>query len=103
MQNPEKGIFLLCKTSNPGSVDLQDLPLGGHYRLMMVYEKIAGLATEWGTNDNLGLVVGATFPDALRRVRELAPQQWILAPVWVLRADLKTSLEADCVRTGWDC
>jgi uridine monophosphate synthetase len=101
MQDPEKGIFLLCKTSNPGSVDLQDLPLGGHYRLMMVYEKIAGLATEWGTNDNLGLVVGATFPDALRRVRELAPQQWFLAPgLGAQGADLKTALEAGLREDG---
>lgn len=76
---PHKGVFLLCKTANPGSVDLQDLPLGGHYRLTMVYEKVAGLATEWGTSSNLGLVVEADFPDALRRVREMAPQQWILA------------------------
>lgn len=101
MQNPEKGIFLLCKTSNPGSVDLQDLPLGGHYRLMMVYEKIAGLATEWGTNDNLGLVVGATFPDALRRVRELAPQQWFLAPgLGAQGADLIAALQAGLREDG---
>ena len=101
MQNPEKGIFLLCKTSNPGSVDLQDLPLGGHYRLMMVYEKIAGLATEWGTNDNLGLVVGATFPDALRRVRELAPQQWFLAPgLGAQGADLIAAMQAGLREDG---
>lgn len=101
MQDPEKGIFLLCKTSNPGSVDLQDLPLGGHYRLMMVYEKIAGLATEWGTNDNLGLVVGATFPDALRRVRELAPQGWFLAPgLGAQGADLTAALQAGLREDG---
>jgi uridine monophosphate synthetase len=80
MADPEKGIFLLCKTSNPGSVDLQDLPLGGHDRLLTVYEKVAGLAHAWGVKGNLGLVVGATFPDALRRVRQLAPDEWFLAP-----------------------
>lgn len=101
MENPEKGIFLLCKTSNAGSVDLQDLPLGGHYRLMMVYEKIAGLATEWGTNGNLGLVVGATFPDALRRVRQLTPDQWFLAPgLGAQGADLKTALSAGLREDG---
>ncbi len=101
MENPEKGIFLLCKTSNPGSVDLQDLPLGGHYRLMMVYEKIAGLATEWGTNGNLGLVVGATFPDALRRVRQLTPHQWFLAPgLGAQGADLNTALSAGLREDG---
>ena len=95
MADPEKGIFLLCKTSNPGSVDLQDLPLGGHYTLMMVYEKVAGLANEWGTYGNLGLVVGATFPDALRRVRQLAPDQWFLAPgLGAQGADLETAMRA---------
>ena len=101
MQDPEKGIFLLCKTSNAGSVDLQDLPLGGHYRLVMVYEKIAGLATEWGTNGNLGLVVGATFPDALRRVREAAPDQWFLAPgLGAQGADLKAAMRAGLREDG---
>jgi uridine monophosphate synthetase len=95
MADPEKGIFLLCKTSNPGSVDLQDLPLGGHYRLMTVYEKVAGLAHEWGAKGNLGLVVGATFPDALRRVRQLAPEQWFLAPgLGAQGADLAEAMQA---------
>ena len=95
MADPEKGIFLLCKTSNPGSVDLQDLPLGGHYRLMTVYEKVAGLANEWGESGNLGLVVGATYPDALRRVRQLAPEQWFLAPgLGAQGADLAAAMQA---------
>lgn len=95
LADPEKGIFLLCKTSNPGSVDLQDLPLGGYYRLMTVYEKVAGLAQEWGTNCCLGLVVGATFPEALQRVRQFAPDQWILAPgLGAQGADLKEAMRA---------
>ena len=95
LADPEEGIFLLCKTSNPGSVDLQDLPLGGYYRLMTVYEKVAGLAQEWGTNCCLGLVVGATFPEALQRVRQFAPDQWILAPgLGAQGADLKEAMRA---------
>jgi uridine monophosphate synthetase len=101
MTDPEKGIFLLCKTSNAGSVDLQDLPLGGHYRLTMVYEKVAGLATEWGAGDNIGLVVGATFPDALRRVRQAAPDQWFLAPgLGAQGADLKSAMRAGLRQDG---
>jgi uridine monophosphate synthetase len=101
MTDPEKGIFLLCKTSNPGSVDLQDLPLGGHYRLMMVYEKVAGLANEWGANCCLGLVVGATFPDALRRVRSLAPKQWLLVPgVGAQGGDLRAAMQAGLREDG---
>lgn len=101
MQDPSRGVFLLCKTSNSGSVDLQDLPLGGHYRLMMVYEKVAGLATEWGRNENVGLVVGATFPDALRRVRHHAPGSWILAPgLGAQGADLPAALRAGLREDG---
>lgn len=101
MQDPEKGVFLICKTSNPGSIDLQDLTLGGHYRLTTVYEKIAGLSTEWGTMNNLGLVVGATFPDALKRVRELAPYQWILAPgIGAKDGDLRAAMHAGLRKDG---
>lgn len=87
-----KGVFLLCKTSNPSAVELQDLELaqGG-----TLYERVAGLAGEWGSAQNLGLVVGATQPGSLRRVRELAPQNWILAPgVGAQGGDLRTTLQA---------
>ncbi len=101
MEDPEKGIFLLCKTSNPGSVDLQDLPLGGNDRLMMVYEKVAELAAEWDTGNNIGLVVGATFPEALGRVRQLAPKQWFLAPgLGAQGADLNEAMHAGLREDG---
>lgn len=91
----EKGVFLLCKTSNPGSVDLQDLPLGGDFDLMAVFEHIARLANNWGESDNIGLVVGATFPDALRKVRYHAPNAWILAPgVGTQGGDMASALQA---------
>ncbi len=82
--DPERGVFLLCKTSNPGAGDLQDSLLAeavpgieGEYH---VYEKVARLASGWNSRNNLGLVVGATHPEALRRVRIHAPDLWILAP-----------------------
>jgi len=74
---PEKGIFLLCKTSNPGSSDLQDLLLEGGE---LVYEHVARLALEWNSADNIGLVVGATHPQAMARVRAVNPTAWLLAP-----------------------
>jgi uridine monophosphate synthetase len=86
LEDPEHGVFLLCKTSNPGSGDLQDLPVA---RLpegfdvigsIAVYEAVALMASRWNVADNLGLVVGATHPAALERVRRLAPGMWILAP-----------------------
>ncbi len=85
LRDPEKGIFLLCKTSNPGSVDLQDrhlvpLPGDSYPTQMRVFEWIAQLARKWNENGNLGLVVGGTFPDELRVIRKLVPELWILAP-----------------------
>jgi uridine monophosphate synthetase len=84
--DPERGVFLLCKTSNPGAKDFQDLRLAEFHtgveagKSYYLYEKVAALAQEWNIKDNLGLVVGATQPDALNRVRLLAPDLWILAP-----------------------
>jgi uridine monophosphate synthetase len=85
LHDPGKGVFLLCKTSNPGSGDLQDLKLVPSAsdpapKQMRVFEWVAQLAQKWNVHGNLGLVVGATFPDELRAVRKIAPELWILAP-----------------------
>jgi len=86
LTDPEKGVFLLCKTSNPGAADIQDLLLQGPFLNIkegdeyILYEEVARLANAWNTSDNLGLVVGATQPEALKRVRVMAPDLWILAP-----------------------
>ena len=73
-----KGAFLLCRTSNPGGADLQAQRLENGDRL---FEHIARLAAgEWNKGGQLGLVVGATFPAELARVRELAPTLPLLIP-----------------------
>ncbi len=105
--DPERGVFLVCKTSNPGSTDLQDLTVDrssptwdgssthGSSSMALLYEHVALLAQQWNTNHNIGLVVGATQPEALRRVRLLSPELWILAPgVGVQGGDLEQALEA---------
>ncbi|MEI7847669.1 MAG: orotidine-5'-phosphate decarboxylase [Chloroflexota bacterium] len=92
LKNQEHGVFLLCKTSNPGSGDLQDLRLEDGD---LLYERVARLAQQWNTKNNIGLVVGATQPEALRRIRALAPHLWFLAPgVGVQGGDLETALTA---------
>jgi orotidine-5'-phosphate decarboxylase len=74
---PGKGVILLCRTSNPGGGDFQLLESGGE----RLFERIARLAAgEWNQEGELGLVVGATFPEELRRVRELAPMMPLLVP-----------------------
>jgi uridine monophosphate synthetase len=101
LSDPEHGVFLLCKTSNPGAHDLQDLllldmpELAGQTSRYHLYEKVALLAQVWNQQDNLGLVVGATQPEALRRVRYLTPDLWILAPgVGVQGGDLQAAVQA---------
>ncbi len=83
----DRGAFVLCHTSNPGATDLQTLPSPAR----PLYEAVARKAADWGT----GLVVGATYPEALARVRALAPQAWILLPgVGAQGGDLEAALAA---------
>jgi uridine monophosphate synthetase len=95
LDDPARGVFVLCKTSNPGSADLQDLRLTGEPGIQeKLYERVASLANNWSRYDNLGLVVGATQPQALAGVREKAPGLWILAPgVGAQGGDLKSALQ----------
>jgi uridine monophosphate synthetase len=94
LKDPARGVFLLCKTSNPGSGDFQDLTVHAAGSPLL-YEIVARRAAEWNVNDNLGLVAGATHPEALRRVRAAAPDLWILAPgVGAQGGDLHSTLAA---------
>ena len=80
LKDSARGCFILCKTSNPGAGDLQDLVLSGDPDGLLLYEKVAQLAQDWNSRGNVGLVVGATQPEALRRIRQAAPDLWFLAP-----------------------
>jgi uridine monophosphate synthetase len=94
----EKGVFLLCKTSNPGSGDLQDLTLESGLTL---YEHVAKLAQTWNTKNNIGLVVGATHIDAMKRVRAAAPDLWFLAPgVGAQGGELESALRVGLRKDG---
>ena len=83
--HPDRGVLLLCHTSNPGATDLQTLPCPDR----PLYEVVAEKGAAWGT----GLVVGATYPEALARVRALAPEAWILLPgIGAQGGDLEAAL-----------
>ena len=100
---PERGVFLLCKTSNPGSGDLQDISVVGADGRppLPLHEHVAHLAQSWNTNNNIGLVVGATHVDALKRVRAAAPDLWFLAPgVGAQGGELTSALRAGLRRDG---
>jgi orotidine-5'-phosphate decarboxylase len=90
-----RGLILLCRTSNPGGDDLQSQALAGGER---VYERVARLAAgDWHKGSQIGLVVGATYPAEIARVRELAPTLPLLIPgVGAQGGDAEAT-----VRAGW--
>jgi uridine monophosphate synthetase len=103
LKYPEKGVFLLCKTSNPGSGDLQDISVVGADGRppLPLFEHVAHLAQGWNTKNNIGLVVGATHIDAMKRVRTAAPDLWFLAPgVGTQGGDLESALQAGLRKDG---
>jgi orotidine-5'-phosphate decarboxylase len=76
-----KGAFLLCRTSNPGGDDLQNQRLAGLEGQPTLFEHIASLVQgPWNLNGQLGLVVGATYPTEIERVRKVAPTVPLLIP-----------------------
>lgn len=77
----EKGVIFLCRTSNPGARDFQDLLIhGGKGDEKPLYEVVAQRVQSWNKAGNCGLVVGATYPKELRAIRSLCPDMPILIP-----------------------
>ncbi len=72
----DKGVFILCRTSNKGAADFQDLHTNG----LALYETVARKAQEWNFYGNNGLVVGATYPEELKKVRSICPEMPLLIP-----------------------
>lgn len=98
LERNERGVFLLCKTSNPGAEDLQELQLLTGERL---YQRVIRLARNWNRFENLGLVMGATDIEALRQARSAAPELWILAPgVGAQGGDLQAAVVAGLREDG---
>jgi len=91
-------VFLLCKTSNPGSGDLQDLPLASG-DLLHIY--VAKLAQTWNTKNNVGLVVGATHPQIMSDIRASVPDMWFLAPgIGTQGGELESTLKSGLRKDG---
>jgi len=80
LEREEKGAFILCRTSNPGARDFQDLPVSDGGESRPLFEVVAEAAARWNTRGNAGLVVGATYPEELRRVRQICPEMTFLVP-----------------------
>jgi len=95
---PEKGVILLCRTSNPGGSDLQFLDVGGE----KLYERVARLvATEWNTTGQCALVVGATFPGEIERVRAITGDLPLLVPgIGAQGGDIEATVKAGRTAKG---
>jgi orotidine-5'-phosphate decarboxylase len=78
LKDPNRGVFVLCRTSNPGAAQMQDVMTAEG---IPYYQRVAKtVAAEWNTNGNCGLVVGATYPKELALVRDLVPELPLLIP-----------------------
>lgn len=86
----EKGIFVLVRTSNPGAGEFQDLQIEGK----PLYQVVAEHIKEWNTNGNVGVVVGATYPEELKTIREIVGDMPILIPgVGAQGGDIQTTVK----------
>ena len=94
----DKGVFLLCRTSNPGGSDLQFLDVGGQ----KLYEHVAEIvARDWNKNGQCGLVVGATYPGEIARVRRIVGEMPLLVPgIGAQGGDVEATLKAGRTACG---
>ncbi len=76
----DRGVFVVCRSSNPGSAQLQNLLVSEGGMTCTLYEYVAWRVRSWNQSGNCGLVVGATAPDELRRIRSLVPDLPLLIP-----------------------
>lgn len=110
-----KGIFVLCRTSNPGAGELQDLcwSVSINHKLakltgklsVTLFEQVAdNVTTNWNNSSNCGLVVGATYPAELQRVRQIVDDMPILIPGVGKQTEHKSQEEVvgEVVATGMD-
>ena len=94
----EQGAFILALTSNKGSEDFQYLVSSGR----PLYEHVVAKVLKWNTKKNIGLVVGATHPGELKRIRSMAPELPILIPgVGAQSGDLEAAVRYGCDREGF--
>jgi orotidine-5'-phosphate decarboxylase len=89
INHQNKGVFILCRTSNKGATDFQNLHTNG----LPLYEAVARKAKEWNAYGNIGLVVGATYPEELKKVRSICPEMPLLIPgIGAQRGDLASAV-----------
>lgn len=98
LERREKGVIVLCKTSNPGGSEIQDLDVNGEALYMMVARRAA---LEWNYNGNVSLVVGGTFPEQIKEIRAVVGEIPLLVPGFgAQRGSLAESVRAGTTNLG---
>lgn len=93
LEYEDRGVFILTRTSNPGGSDFEELQVSDGAAVRPLYEHMTERAVEWNTRGNIGLVVGATAPSELERIRKIAPEMPILIPgIGTQGGDLEASI-----------
>ncbi len=91
LDRPDRGVFVLCRTSNGSAPMIQDLQVNGR----PLYEHVARMSLNWNANRNCGLVVGATYPRELAEIRAIAKHLPFLIPgIGAQGGDLEASVSA---------
>lgn len=99
LRHADKGVIILCRTSNPGARDIQDLQVGGSRRLYHVIAELA--AQKWNSRGNCMLVVGATYPRELAEIREIVGDMPFLVPgVGAQGGDVVQAVQNGRTRSG---
>ena len=98
LERKDRGTVIVCRTSNPGAIDIQDLECGGEKLYAIVAQKAA---QDWNGNGNVALVVGATFPEQLKKVRNIVGEMPILVPgVGSQGGDVEAAVRAGLTPSG---
>ena len=101
LSQPQRGVFVWCRGSNPGSSDFQDLIVSTPDGRMPQYQYLAREVKTWSTSRNLGLVVGATYPEQLKAVREICPEMPFLIPgIGAQGGDLEAAIQQGVAANG---
>jgi len=97
----DKGVFILCRTSNAGAIDFQSLQCDTENGKLSLFEIVAKKAEKWNTHGNIGLVVGATYPEELKLIRQNHPSLPLLIPgIGAQGGDLATVIQYGVMDTG---
>jgi orotidine-5'-phosphate decarboxylase len=104
LKYPNKGVIVLCRTSNPGGSDLQFLEVNeqNSNAKELLYERVARLsASQWNKTGQLGLVVGATFPDEIAKVRSIVGDMPLLIPgIGAQGGDIPATVQAGTIKNA---